>query len=128
MSWRWKFIDPVTSEQYEFEINPNKGGTPALKKNVQTTATTAPEPDSRLLMFEGRPQARQGSFSGTLLTEEALTAFEYWYNKRNQIYLTDDLNRTMTIYITSFSPERVRAATAPWKHTYTMEYTIVDWL
>lgn len=126
--FRWVFTDPVTSETYEMEINPNEGGTPKLSKNISYQITTAPEPNSRVLMFEGRPQPRQGSFAGTILTEQHYNAMVQWYEKRNQIYVTDDLGRTFTIYITGFDAKRVRAIQHPWKHTYTCEYTIIDWV
>lgn len=122
---RWTFEDPVTSETYEFLLNPREGGTPTLEKNMVYTNTAAP--DGRVLVFEGRQRHQEGEFSGTVLTEEQYDAMVYWFGKRNQIYMTDDLGRTLTIYITRFEAKRIRAATVPWKHEYTCNYVVMDW-
>lgn len=122
---RWTFTDNATAETYTFPINPNEGGTPPLEKTMTYTNTAAP--NGRALAFEGRQKVREGSFSGTLLEETHYTAFETWYEKRNQITMTDDLGRSFEIYITKFDAKRVRAATVPWKHTYVVNYVIIDW-
>ena len=122
---RWRFDDPVTLESYTFEINPSEGGSPALKKNLSYVNTAAP--DGRALAFEGRMNTQTSSFKGTILTEEHYQAMETWFNKRNQIYMTDDLGRTLSIYITDFEPQRVRSVQHPWKHTYTCSYFVLDW-
>lgn len=122
---RWEFTDPVTLESYEFEINPSEGGSPASKKNLSYINTAAPE--GRALAFEGRSAVKTGSFKGTILTEAHYNAIEYWFNKRNQIYMTDDLGRTTTIYVTDFEPRRVRSVQHPWKHEYSVNYAVIDW-
>lgn len=122
---RWRFYDPLVPETYIFDINPNEGGTPAFKKNVAYQNTAAP--NGRTLMFEGRDEYQTFSFSGTILIEAHYNAFLYWWQKRHQIHVTDDLGRQFWIYITTFDPKRVRAAHHPWKHTYTCEATVVDW-
>jgi hypothetical protein len=48
-----------------------------------------------------------------------------WFNKRYPIEVTDDLDRILTIYITTFEPKRVRSATYPWKHTYSVKYLVL---
>jgi hypothetical protein len=122
---KWTFTDPVLSETYTFDVNPNAGGTPPLEKSIQYLNTSAP--DGKTLAFEGRSTAQTSSFSGTILEESQYTVFEDWYRKRNQIYMTDDLGRSYTIYITKFEAQRVRARSHPWKHTYTVTYFILDW-
>lgn len=122
---RWIFTDPTDSSSYTFEINPNEGGSPTLKKNVLFKNTAAP--NGKTLIYEGRDDPVTFSFSGTLLTQAQLEAFETWYLKRHQIVITDDLGRTFSVYITSFDPKRVRSAHIPWKHTYTVEAISLDW-
>lgn len=122
---RWTFTDPVTSETYEFEINPSEGGSPSLEKNMTYTNTAAPE--GRALAFEGRPNVQTSQFKGTILTEEHYNAMMYWFGVKNQINMTDDLGRTQSIYITKFDPQRVRAVQHPWKHSYTVSYFVLDW-
>lgn len=121
----WILYDPVDSETYNFPINPNDGGSPSYKKNMVYENTAAP--DGKVLMFEGRDDPKQTSFSGILLTEGQYNSFVTWFQKRHQVAITDDLGRTFSIYITSFDPKRKRSAIHPWKHEYTCEYTIIDW-
>lgn len=121
---RWNFYDPVTLESVDFEVNPNTGGTPDHKKNIQTQATAAP--DGGTLLMEGRDQVQQSQFSGTLLTQSQLDMFTSWFNKRHPIRMTDDLNRQFIIYITEYTTQRQRAVHYPYKHTYTVTYLVVD--
>lgn len=121
----WVFTDLVTNETYNLPVNPNEGGSPSYRKSITYQNTAAP--DGKVLMFEGRDDPKQSSFSGVLLTEGQYNAFVEWFEKRHQIQITDDLGRTFTCYITSFDPKRRRSALHPWKHDYTCEYTIIDW-
>lgn len=118
---RWKFEDLATSESYDFEINPNEGGSPQYKKTITYQQTLA----GNALIFEGADETFTSSFTGTLLSEDQHQTFVDWWQKRHLIRLTDDLARTYMIYITAYEPKRVRAATNHWKHEYTVSYTIV---
>jgi len=122
---RWTFEDPATLETYEYEVNPAAGGTPEYKKSIEYQNTLAP--GGRTLIFEGRDEPLTLEWSGTILSEEQHTTFVDWWDKRHQIYLTDDLDRQYTIYITEYSPKRVRNASNQWKHEYTIRATILDW-
>jgi len=122
---RWVLTDPVTLEEYEFDINPNEGGTPQLAKNVRYLNTSAP--NGRVIAFEGRDDPKEMQVSGTILTQAHLEALQTWYAKRYQISLTDDLGRVYSIYITNFSAQRKRSALHIWKHTYNLSYVIIDW-
>lgn len=120
---KWSFYDGTTT--YTFEINPSDGGSPSRKKSITYKSTAAP--DGKTLIFEGRDQPITVSFSGTLLTQAQYDAFETWFDKRQQVRITDDLGRQYWIYIESFDPKRVRARSHPWKHTYSIEATVLDW-
>lgn len=122
---RWDFFDPSTSQTYEFEINPNAGGSPSYEHNYQYVNTAAP--DGKVLVYEGRDSPKKLNFSGTLLTQTHFEAFVTWWSKKHQITVTDDLNRTFTILIDKFTPRREKASRSPWKHSYEVEATIVDW-
>lgn len=122
---KWRFHDPSLGETYTFEVNPNDDGIPGYKKNYQTTVTTAP--DGKVLLFEGRDEPRRGSFSGVSLSEAQHLAFIHWFEKRNQITVTDDLSRTYTIIIDSYEPKRKRNRSHPYRHDYTISYIVVDW-
>jgi len=122
----WEFTDLVTNDTYSLPVNPNDGGSPSFRKNISYQVTAAP--DGKVLMFEGRDEPMQSQFSGVILTEEQYEAFVEWYSKRHQIKIKDDLGREFVCYITSFDPKRKRSALHPWKHDYTCEYTIIDWV
>lgn len=122
---RWVFDDPVTLASYTFEINPNDGGSPAYRKKFQYENTSAP--DGKVIVFEGRDEPKKIEFSGILLTEAELNAFIEWWDKRYQISVTDDLGREFSIVIETFEPRRERARSHPWKHSYSVTATIVDW-
>lgn len=121
----WVLSDPVTSTTYSLPINPNQGGTPTYRKNIMYTNTSAP--GGKVLMFEGREEAKTLSVSGSILEQSLLDQLVVWYNKRNPIELTDDLGRIFRVYITSFAPTRIRSGTRPYYHEYQMEMTILDW-
>lgn len=122
---RWRFDDPSSLESYTFAINPKDGGSPSYKKSFQYQNTSAPA--GKVLVFQGRDDTQKLTWDGTILDEASFNALVTWWNKRNQITVTDDLGRVFTIIIESFEPKRVRAATAPWKHSYTLTATIVNW-
>lgn len=122
---RWTFFDPSTSDTYAFEINPNTGGSPDYKRNFAYSNTAAA--DGKTLVFEGRKTAPTLEVSGTLLTQAQYDAFVTWWQKRNQILMTDDLGRQFWVVIENFKPTRVRAVQHPWKHTYSLSLTIIDW-
>jgi hypothetical protein len=122
----WHFRDLTTDpvEEYLWEVNPKEFGFGFTKK-IGYEATAAP--DGRTLLYEGRDEPQKVSFSGTVLSQDQYDKMVYWFNKRHQIEIEDDLGRTFSIYITSFQPRRQRARHYPWKHTYECEAYILDW-
>lgn len=122
---RWKFFDPVDSTTTAFEVNPNEGGSLLLEKPIVARSTVAQ--GGVTILFEGNKPVQQIVFSGILYSETALNVMVDMFAKRHQIRLTDDLGRQFMIFIDKFEPKRVRARHSPWKHTYTITATIVDW-
>lgn len=122
---RWKFYDGSTAEEHTFEINPNAGGSLEYEKNLIEQNTCAP--GGRTLIFEGADNPPKLEFSGPILTESQHVAFLYWWNKRRQIRITDDLGREYWVYITSYKPVRKRSYLYPWRHDYTMTCTVLSW-
>jgi hypothetical protein len=122
---KWTLYDPIDEDGYTFEINPNEGGTPSRKKTLTYQATAAP--DGKTLMFEGREEPQELQVSGVLLSAEQLAAFNAWMDKHHQVLLTDDLHRQFWIYMTALEPTRQRARSHPYKHQYSLTYTILDW-
>lgn len=123
---RWRFRDPYSDVIYDFEVSPNEGGSPARKRNITTTPTTAPK--GKALIFEGSQEPATLNWSGILLGEDQLNVFKEWYDKRHQILLTDDLGRSFYLYITHFEFKRIRAAHHSFKHSYTADAILLDWL
>ena len=121
----WEFYDPVADETYRWEINPNEGGFPQRTKNISYQSTSGPS--GQTIAFEGRQSPLTFQFSGTILTQNHFETLNSWYEKGNQIRLTDDLGRVFWIYIKTFQPQRQRSAHTPWKHTYTIEALLLDW-
>lgn len=122
---RWTFQDAVEAETYELEVNPREGGSPQYQKSINYQSCTAP--DGKTLIFEGADKPIELEWSGVILSQTMYETLIDWYQKRRQILLTDDLNRSMWIYITQFSPRRQRAYSHPYKHEYTIRATILDW-
>ena len=121
----WVFSDPVSLDSYSFEINPVEGPNLSYVKTFQYTNTSAP--DGKVIVFEGRDNPQKFVCSGTLLSEAQLNALVSWWDRRNQIDVTDDLGRTFSIIIESLETTRQRAIHHPWKHAWNLTATIVDW-
>ncbi len=124
MTVRWTFVDPITSATYQFHVNPNAGGSPQYKKHIESQSTTAP--GGNVLLFEGSDEPKTGSISGTILELAHYQALVDWWEKRYSITMTDDIGRSQVIYITEFLPERQRAASHIYKHSFTMNYVVLS--
>lgn len=122
---RWIFYDITDDVSYTFDINPGEGGTPSYKKKVTYTSTTAP--NGKTLLFEGAREPQVLEWTGTIIEEDHLNSLHTWWDKEHQIRLTDDLGRVYHLIVTDFEPKRIRNAQRPWKHTYTMRATVIDW-
>lgn len=120
---QWKFTDPVTAAVYTFGIGPNEFDGPTRRKRIGYEYPTAL--DGNVIIFEGRDEARTIRFSGSILTSVQYEAMKTWFNKRYQLYITDDNGIQYTIYITSFDPKRVRGTRLyPFRYTYTAEAVV----
>ena len=113
-----------TPEEYRWQVNPAEFSIP-YQKTISYQSTAAP--DGNAVIYEGRDPVQRMTYSGTVLTQEQYEDLVYWFSKRHQLELTDDLGRTFWVYIVSFSPSRKRSNTYPWKHTYNGEMAILDW-
>lgn len=122
---RWRFEDPILLTSYVFDVNPNEAARASYRKGMDYQNTAAP--GGKVLMFEGRDEAQQLEFKGTILEQDQYEAMVEWFDKRYQLTVVDDIGRVSTIYITGFEATRQRALHHPWKHTYTVRYTLIDW-
>ncbi len=121
---RWTLSDPVTSATYVFHINPASGGAPQYKKTTGHQSTTAP--GGNVLRWEGADEPQVLSIQGTILEEAHYQAMVTWWQKRYPVVLTDHIGRSMTIYITEFLPETAWVGTHPFRHKFTMSYTVLS--
>lgn len=121
---RWTLWDPVLDETWEMQVNPNEGGTPDNEKNVAYSNTSAP--DGGTLIYEGRDNPQTIEWSGIILTQEHYDDYKYWFAKRRQVLLTNDLEEETWVYLTKFSPKRQRAVHHPYKHEYSVSAIVLD--
>lgn len=124
--WQLEDTNTGTPETYTFEVNPREGGSPPYSKNINYQSTTAP--DGKTLVYEGQDEVQEIEWQGVILSQDQYNNLKYWYDKRHQVKLTDDLNREMYIYIHSFEPTRRRSTNYDWSHEYTMKATILSWV
>lgn len=120
---KWTIYDPANGTS-TFLFNPNAGGTPSYRKNFVYQNTSAA--DGGTIIFQGRSDPMPLDFSGTLFEQNQYDFLKSVYDAHNQVLLTDDLGRQFWILIQEFTPVRVRAAHAPWKHTYTIKSIVLD--
>lgn len=123
MLLRWTFSEVGGSDTFTFPINPKEGGSPKYEKNINQQATAA---GNRVLLFEGADSVPVMEFSGIALSQSHVEALLLWFRKRRLVYITDDLSRTYTVYITGLVRTRVRAAFRPYKHDYSVTALVVD--
>lgn len=121
----WILTDLTDSSSYSWEVNPKTADT-AYKKTLTDQASSAE--DGRRITFEGRTEVQKIAFSGTVLRQGQYEAMLTWFSKRYQVQLTDDLGRDFMVYILNFNAERVRSNTYPWKHVFSGEFAILDWV
>jgi hypothetical protein len=114
MAFRWTLSDPTTDESYTFEINPNQSTLLPLQKQVNFYSVAAE--DGTTVLYEGRDAPQKFSWTIAVLYEQQLLNLNYWYSKRTQVLLTDDLGRTCWVYFTDFQPTRKIATNYPWRH------------
>ncbi len=124
---QWRFIDPQTSEVYRFLRNPSTAPTTAGSTRRQKSIVfDQRRADGKTVMFKKNGEAIQVRITGVLDTQEQLEALETWTRKRYAVTLRDDLQRRYEVYPQSFEPRREHKADAPYYHTYTLTYTLVE--
>jgi hypothetical protein len=123
IGWIWE--DATDGTTMVMPINPNDGASPAYQKNLTKKTTSA----GRTLIQEGAPSPQQFDFSGVLLTKAHYDFVLNLWRKRHPLRLTDDLGRTFTVYLESFTPHRKPSrAGYPWKHDYQATAVILEGL
>lgn len=118
------WVETQEGEQitWEFPINPNEGGSPAIEKQMNIQSNVGPYRGG--IIQEGRSEVPTISFSGVILTQEHYELFELWYLRRILLDLDDDLGRRFRGVFSQFNPERERRAFNPWYHRYSAQFLV----
>lgn len=129
----WNLYDPVTTEEYNWPVNPHTdNGSHGITKNtlfesyagLRQSATGEDRIDA-IIGFAGMgPQAF--SYSGIVYTFEQLEKLEEWASKSYAVILTDDLGRGFSVVFESFKLERVRSNKHQFKHAYTLTGFVLE--
>lgn len=117
---RWTFTDPVTSETYSFEANPDAATPTEREKTFFTAPTTAPTGFNNI--SEGRDKPTTGSFAGKVFTEAGYLALNEWFSRPRVVTLVDDLGRSSDVILEQISFDRAPHRHHPFRHTYTVQY------
>lgn len=121
---KWKIYNPKTNAEVSFELNPSDGGAPERNRTMNYMARSGP--NAGTIVFQGQEEVHKFTISGTILWEEQVEFFNNLFDLNHQVKLTDDLGREKWVYFTRFSMERMRKASHPWAHRYTMEYVEIE--
>lgn len=127
---RWRLEDPSdpnpTTNNYQFEINPNEMSSPYPTRSVTTMGTTAV--DGNVLMWEGMRQPAVMTFGGTLLSADQLNELTKWvYQKQGRMFLWDHFGRRMLVVLHKLEAVPVRTAGRFYmRHTWSIECTVIS--
>ena len=121
-SLRWKLIDPSTSlpwDEYEFPINPLEFAPP--RRSARIAQETSLAPDGGLVLFQGRDNAKTGSFSGIINSRSMYNQLRTWLNKWYPLKLQTDNDYLYNILVTGYEIDRVRRANNQHRYDYSVE-------
>ena len=121
--WKFNSINSDDVDEYIFAINPLESTVPSLAKTMTSSSTTA----GRNIVFQGRDAIGTLSCSGTILYQAHYEKLLEWAQKEKQVKITDDLNNSYWVFITSFTPTRQPSSSHPWRHEFSLEATVLDW-
>lgn len=124
MTQRWvltEIANPATT--WTMPINPHTMGSIYAEKNITARAVLAANGDA--LLFEGSPQPKAWTFSGSILDYQHFEELVRWFDKRQRIYIDDHYARRLTVYITGFEPVPKRRRNRYWSHDYEVTAVIL---
>lgn len=129
----WSFVDPETTDQYFWPVNPNTdGGSNSRVRNTGFSVEAGMRRTSlnedtidNIVMFVNIEQ-KTFNYSGFVYTQDQLDDMVAWCEKEYPIEMYDDLGRGFLVYITTFSLSRVRSRQNPYKHSYNFNGIILE--
>ena len=104
----WTLTDNSTGSPVvmTFDINPNTFNPPGRNTNVVVELTTAP--NGQTLLYQGRDNSREISFSGAVLTQSFYNKLNTEKDKNYPLVLTDDQGNTWNIIFRTWRWTRLR--------------------
>ena len=122
---RWSFTDPLTSDYWEFPINPNAMDPPHRALNLTPGARNATVPTQEMKntgvarVLQGKRQPLEWTFAGNIRTRDQYMQLRHWTHKRRRILVTDHFGRTWSILLQNLTyTEQRPTPRAGWKFTY----------
>lgn len=130
----WRFVDPVTSDEYSWEVNPREdgGSSHAITRNVAYEVQAGMrQTDSGVdtidnILFETNTEQGTFNYIGYVYNPTQYDEMMSWMEKGYAFEIYDDLGRGFLIYPTSFQLKRVRSRMNPYKHDYTFNGIILE--
>lgn len=122
---KWTITDSSTGSDvvWTFPVNPNAFKHPGRSATIKSEMAVSPT--GGVILFQGRDNVTQLSFSGIVNSEtfynELKTQLDKWYT----LLLTDDQGSTWDIVITSYSMTRVKRALNQWRYDYEVTAKVI---
>jgi hypothetical protein len=120
---RWKFYDPLLDETYTVPMNPKEMTSPWPERKFLYRTTTAGRNGANVI-YEGRADLAQWSFSGTVLEQDHYDALKRWSEKPNACYIWDHFGRPFKVLFHHFDPKPKMTYNHRWRHDYTMTVAV----
>ncbi len=113
----WTITDNSTGSPVvmTFDINPVTFDPPGRNTNIVVSLTTAP--NGQTLLFQGRDNPGELSFTGAVLTQSFYNKLDAEKDKNYPLVLTDDQGNTWNIVFRSWRWTRLRR-TNNWRFDY----------
>lgn len=126
-----QFINPKTGERYAWPLNHSEETQVTKSRNITDGAATG---NMSLIPQQGAATPLVFQWKGTILAEDQLNAFLYWYGLCDQhsIHVVDFAGDEYNVLITEFVPTRKAVAINPrnpgqvWIWEYTMTLRVLN--
>lgn len=129
----WSWYDPVEDETYYMPVNPYQDNgsnnivrTTSYEVNAATYQDQSGVDRIGNLVYHSSDDVPKQSYTGRLYTQDEVEDFTAVVEKNNALTLTDDLDRSYSVLIESFTLNRVRARNRPYKHEYSLTFIVLE--
>jgi hypothetical protein len=123
---RWVLTDPydtnAATNRYTFPRNPEAMTSLNPERQISSLATLG----GQILLHEGNRAAKQWQFNGPILDKAHYDALYEWvYNKRRRVRLTDHFGRTISLVFSQMEAVPRRRVNVYWSHDYTISALVL---